>query len=164
MVLVLSTREPKLSLLQFDAGKLWMFGAILIWAWYTLLLRAKPADVPQMVTLVASILVALAAMLVLLLIRGFEQPEVSGSTVLAVLYMAVFASALGFLFWSYGISVVGPEKGGQFVHLMPIFGSVLAVTLLGEEISVGLLAGAACVIAGIVLVNRRQEPVLQHSP
>lgn len=162
-VLVLSGRENELSFVQFDAGKLWMLGAILVWAWYTLLLRAKPADVPQSVILVASILVALTAMLALLLIRGFEQPEVSGSTVLAVLYIAVCASALGFLSWSYGISVIGPEKGGQFVHLMPIFGSVLAVILLGEEISVALLAGAACVIAGIVLVNRQRKAVLQDS-
>jgi drug/metabolite transporter (DMT)-like permease len=112
------------------------------------------------VTLVASILVALAVMLILLLVKGFEQPEVSDTTVMTVLYIAVFASALGFLFWSYGISVIGPEKGGQFVHLMPIFGSVLAVILLGEEISAALLAGAACVIAGIVLVNRGRKPVL----
>lgn len=161
IVMVLSGREHELSFLQFDAGKLWMLGAILIWAWYTLLLRAKPTDVPQMVTLVASILVALAAMLALMLIRGFEQPEVSASTAMAVLYIAVFASALGFLFWSYGISVIGPERGGQFVHLMPIFGSVLAVILLDEQISVPLLAGAACVIAGIVLVNRHQKAALQ---
>lgn len=162
-VLVLSGREHELSFVQFDAGKLWMLGAILIWAWYTLLLRTKPDDVPQTVTLVASILVALAAMLVLLLIRGFEQPQMSGDTVTAVFYIAVFASALGFLFWSYGISVIGPERGGQFVHLMPIFGSILAVLLLGEKISALLLTGAACVIAGIALVNRRQKPTLQHS-
>lgn len=157
MVLVLSGREQNLSLLQVDAGKLWMLGAILIWAWYTLLLRAKPVDVPQTVTLVASIVVALVAMLALLLVRGIEQPHVSGDTVWAVLYIAVFASALGFLFWSYGISVIGPERGGQFVHLMPIFGSILAVLLLGEEISAVMLAGAACIVAGIFLVNRRQK-------
>ena len=163
IVLALSGREHEFSFVQFDAGKLWMFGAILIWAWYTLLLRGKPTDAPQIVPLVASILVALAAMLVLLLVKGFEQPQMSGDTVTAVLYIAIFASALGFLFWSYGISVIGPESGGQFVHLMPIFGSVLAVILLGEEISAVLLAGAACIIAGIVLVNRRRKPVLQHA-
>ena len=138
-----------------------MLGAIVIWAWYTLLLRAKPVDVPQKVTLVASIVAALGAMLILLLIRGIEQPQMSGDTVWAVLYIAVFASAIGFLFWSYGIGVIGPERGGQFVHLMPIFGSVLAVLLLGEDISFVLLAGAACVVAGIVLVNRRSKPALQ---
>lgn len=161
LVLVLSGGDHGISLLQVDVGKLWMFGAILIWAWYTLLLRAKPAGVPQTVILVASIMVALAAMLVLLLVRGVEHPQMSGDTAIAVLYIAVFASALGFLFWSYGISVIGPERGGQFVHLMPIFGSLLAVLMLGEEISALMLAGAACVITGIVLVNRRQKPAPQ---
>ncbi|WP_106471840.1 DMT family transporter [Pukyongiella litopenaei] len=76
----------------------------------------------------------------------------------AVLYIAVFASATGFLFWTYGISVVGPERGGQFVHLMPVFGSVLAVLLLGEQVTVTLVAGAAGVVTGIILVNLRQRP------
>ncbi|MBN8183204.1 EamA family transporter [Roseibium aggregatum] len=56
--------------------------------------------------------------------------------------------------WSYGIGIIGPERGGQFVHLMPIFGSILAVLLLGEQLTFSLLAGAAFVVAGIVLVNR----------
>lgn len=160
MVLVLSGGQTGAALLQFDTGKLWMLGAILVWAWYTLLLRAKPGDVPQSVTLVASIAVALVAMLILLVFRGIERPQVSSETVWAVLYIAIFASAFGFLFWSYGISVIGPERGGQFVHLMPIFGSIMAVLLLGESITMMLLAGAACVVVGIILVNRRQKPVL----
>ncbi|MEW4458762.1 DMT family transporter [Roseibium algicola] len=153
-VLVLAGGTVGVSLLQVDTGKVWMLGAILIWAWYTLLLRQKPSAVPQSVTLVASILVALCVMAAFLLVRGVERPEFTEESLLAVAYIAVFASAIGFLLWSYGIGIIGPERGGQFVHLMPIFGSILAVLLLGEQLTFSLLAGAAFVVAGIVLVNR----------
>ena len=154
IVLLLSGEQESQSLFQIDAGKLWMIGAVLIWAWYTLLLRNKPSGVPQAVTLVASIVVGLLAMLLVQLFFGIEVPRINGEMILAILYIAIFASALGFLLWSYGISVIGPEVGGQLVHLMPIFGSILAITFLSESISSSLIAGAACVVVGIILVNR----------
>ncbi|WP_421780225.1 DMT family transporter [Kiloniella litopenaei] len=154
IILLLSGRQESTSLFQIDSGKLWMIGAVLIWAWYTLLLREKISCVPQTVTLVASITVGVLAMLFVQLFRSIEVPQINGETVLAILYIAIFASALGFLLWSYGISVIGPEAGGQFVHLMPIFGSILAIIFLNEDISVSLFAGAACVVVGIILVNR----------
>ncbi|WP_299376481.1 DMT family transporter, partial [uncultured Kiloniella sp.] len=120
-----------------------------------LLLREKISGVPQTVTLVASITVGLLAMLFVQLFRGIEVPLINGETVLAIIYIAIFASALGFLLWSYGISVIGPEVGGQFVHLMPIFGSILAIIFLNEDISTSLIVGAACVVAGIILVSRQ---------
>lgn len=155
IVLILSGGGAGASLFAIDAGKVWMLGAVLIWAWYTLMLRSNPVDVPQTVSLVASIIVALVMMLALLLLRGIEPPQLNRDMVLAILYIAILPSALGFLLWSYGISVIGPEQGGQFIHLMPIFGSVLAVLFLGESITLSLVAGAICVIIGIILVNRR---------
>ncbi|CUJ29773.1 DMT family transporter [Cognatishimia activa] len=157
IVLILSGGGAGASLFAIDAGKVWMLGAVLIWAWYTLILRSNPVNVPQTVSLVASIIVALVMMLALLLVRGIEPPQMNRDMVLAILYIAILPSALGFLLWSYGISVIGPEQGGQFIHLMPIFGSILAVLFLGESITLSLVAGAVCVIAGIVLVNRRDK-------
>ncbi|MEE2946225.1 MAG: DMT family transporter [Pseudomonadota bacterium] len=157
IVLILSGGGAGASLFAIDAGKVWMLGAVLIWAWYTLMLRSNPVNVPQTVSLVASIIVALVMMLALLLVRGIEPPQMNRDMVLAILYIAILPSALGFLLWSYGISVIGPEQGGQFIHLMPIFGSILAVLFLGESITLSLVAGAVCVITGIVLVNRRDK-------
>jgi drug/metabolite transporter (DMT)-like permease len=140
---------------QIDIGSLWMLGAILIWAAYSLLLRRQPATLPQHVTLAASVLVGLCIMGPLIAIQGVEPFEMTGSTVAALLYIAVFASLLGFLFWSWGLSRVGPERAGQFIHLMPIFGAILAVLLLGERLLPAHGIGAAMAVCGIVLVNRK---------
>jgi drug/metabolite transporter (DMT)-like permease len=69
----------------------------------------------------------------------------------------VFASLVAFLLWSYGVNEIGAARAGQFVNLMPVFGAVLAVVLLGERITASQVVGAAFVFAGILLVQRKSE-------
>ena len=48
------------------------------------------------------------------------------------------------------MAVIGPERAGQYVHLMPIFGAVLSTLLLGEAIVTAQLVGGAFVFAGLL--------------
>lgn len=161
--LVLITRlDPTvITGLSFNPGDLWMLGAILAWAIYSVLLQRRPADLPQDVTLASSIAIALvllvpAALVVGPAAFGTGGPiEPSFRVIGSLLYIAVFASLVAYLLWSYGVTVLGPERAGQFVHLMPVFGTVLAILLLGEAILLAQVAGAICIFAGIVLVNRK---------
>jgi drug/metabolite transporter (DMT)-like permease len=79
-------------------------------------------------------------------------------TMAGIGYTAIFASVIAFLFWSYGVSQLGPSRAGQFINLMPIFGAALAFTLLGESPVPSQFAGGALVLAGIALVERRPKP------
>jgi drug/metabolite transporter (DMT)-like permease len=137
----------------FDLGAVWMGGAVVVWAAYTLLLRHRPAALPQDVTLAGSVIVALALMLPLLAWGGTDGIRWTPSVAAAVAYIAIFASLLGFGLWSYGVSVLGPEPSGQFVHLMPVFGTALAIVLLGETLLPVHIAGGALILAGLVLIN-----------
>lgn len=140
-------------------GDLWMIVAVLLWAVYSLLLRRRPADLPQDVALAASIVPAIALLLPAVTLSATVAPLALTPRLLAALtYIAVFASLIAFLLWSYGVSTIGPERAGQFVQLMPVFGAALAVVLLGETIVLPQLAGALCVFAGIALVQRRPRP------
>ena len=128
---------------------------------YSLLLRRRPADLPGDVALAASIVPALVLLLpvVALSATGAPPAPLTPRVLGALLYIALFASLLGFLLWSYGVAVLGPERAGQFVHLMPVFGVALAVPLLGEAIAPAQWAGGLCVLAGIALVQwRRRGP------
>lgn len=141
--------------LAFRSGDLWMLGGVVTWAAYSLLLRRRPADLPQAVTLAASIIVALALLLPCLLLGSAPvlAPFGSALTLAGVGYIAVFASAIAFLCWSYGVSKLGPTRSSQFIHLMPVFGAALAIGLLGEVPSAQQLVGAAVVFAGIACVE-----------
>lgn len=151
---ILILRGSGESLGTVDPGKVWMTAAVLVWAVYSLLLRRRPPELPQDVTLAGSVAAGLVVMLALAMFTGLRPIAVSPGLVAAVLYIAVFASLAGFLLWSQGVSGIGPERAGQFIHLMPLFGTVLAILLLGERPTLAQGLGAVCVVAGIVLVNR----------
>jgi drug/metabolite transporter (DMT)-like permease len=137
-----------------NPGDPWMLAAVLVWTIYALLLRRRPPDLPQDVTLAASIAVALALLVPAFLVTGATLPRAPGTVAItAILYIAVFASLVAFLLWSYGVNEIGAARAGQFVYLMPVFGPALAIAILGETVTPAQVAGAICVFAGIVLVN-----------
>jgi drug/metabolite transporter (DMT)-like permease len=142
-----------------NIGDLWMVAAVAVWAVYSLLLRRRPADLPQTVTLVSSIAVALPMLLPFTLLAasgGSFHP--STSALLGTLYIAIFGSVIGFMFWSHGVADLGPARAGQFVHLMPVFGAALSFVFLGEPLSFPQVLGASFVLAGIVLMETRRSP------
>jgi drug/metabolite transporter (DMT)-like permease len=141
----------------FNAGDLWMLAAVVVWAGYSLLLRRRPADLPQMVTLVSSIAVALPMLLPFMLLAASGNPlHLSVPVLLGTFYVAIFGSVIGFLFWSHGVTDLGPARAGQFVHLMPVFGAALSFLFLGEPLSLSQVFGAGFVLSGIVLIEARR--------
>jgi drug/metabolite transporter (DMT)-like permease len=132
-------------------GDAWMLAAVPTWAAYALLLRRRPADLPQDVALAASTVAGIALLLPVVALSGAPPPAPTPAFVAALFYTAAGASLAGFLLWSHGVSVLGPERAGQFVHLMPLFGAALAGALLGETFTQAQLGGAATVLAGIAL-------------
>ncbi len=154
-IVILVTRGDLGTLTQwrFNIGDLWMLCAVVLWVGYTLALKQRPKDLSADTTLAASIVLALALMVPLL---GLFPPTLALDTgsMLAIGYIAVFASLIGFLLWSWGVDRAGTERAGQFVHLMPVFGSILAVVILGETITAIQIGGAILALSGLVLVVR----------
>jgi drug/metabolite transporter (DMT)-like permease len=147
----------------FNAGDLWMLAAVVVWAGYSLLLRRRPADLPQMTTLVSSIAVALPMLLPFTLLAASGNPfHLSVSVLLGTFYIAIFGSVIGFLFWSHGVSDLGPARAGQFVHLMPVFGAALSFVFLGEPLSFPQVFGAGFVLFGILLIEISRRPVVHR--
>ncbi len=136
-----------------------MLAAVMVWAAYTLLLRRRPADLSPTVTLAASMSFGAALMLpVAALNLPFAHLVVSPGAVGALAYIVVFPSILAFWLWSQGVARIGPERAGQFVHLMPVFGAILAMAILDEQIVAAQVLGALVVFAGIgvVALGKRQ--------
>ncbi len=72
----------------------------------------------------------------------------------AVLYVAIFPSLLAQLFYARGIDLIGANRAGLFINLVPIFGSVLAIALLGEVFRWYHMTGLILVVGGIFLAER----------
>jgi drug/metabolite transporter (DMT)-like permease len=67
----------------------------------------------------------------------------------------IFPSALAYLFFNRGIALIGPNRAAPFLHLVPVFGSAMAILLLGEKLRLFHLIGYALVLSGVIIASRR---------
>ncbi|MBA2485143.1 MAG: DMT family transporter [Nitrospira sp.] len=86
-----------------------------------------------------------------LLLPGIAPVPISGW--LALVYLIVFATALGQQAWLYGVQGVGPSRAGVFVNLIPVSALLLSAPVLGEVIGVREVAGMVLILAGVWLVG-----------
>jgi drug/metabolite transporter (DMT)-like permease len=146
-----------LKTLSFNIGDVWMLIACLFYAGYTLGLRHRPA-IPGLVFFAAMAGVAFISSLPLIgleIAQGTAQfPTPKGWLIL--LYVAVMPSLLSQLFYMRGVELIGPARAGLFVNLVPVFGALLAVLLLGEPFAYYHALGLVLVLGGIWLAEQRR--------
>lgn len=80
----------------------------------------------------------------------------SFSTGICILFLGVLASYYAFFIWYRGIEMLGPVKTTTFQYFNPLFGSVTAMILLGEPITLYLVGGGSLIIGGVWMVNRNR--------
>lgn len=85
--------------------------------------------------------------------RDLENAEADGW--LPILYLAVFGTVVAFVLFYEGVSRIGPARAASFAMLVPIFGVLSSVALLGEKLRINLVVGGAAIIAGLWLIQRR---------
>ena len=145
-----------LTELAFNVGDLWMLAACILYAVYTALLRLRPA-VHWLSFLFAIFFVG--AMLLLPFYIGesllaYPMP-VSLRALMAIGYVSLFASAIGYGAYNRAVELLGANTAGLSVYLVPVFGTVFAVLLLDERPELYQLVGIALIVAGILLATRR---------
>lgn len=140
----------------FNRGDIWCLVALVIYAYYTAALRQRPPMHP-----LSFLAVAMgwgAVMLTPFLaweIASGRTMVFDAVTVATFAYVCIFPSLLGYLFLNRGIELIGANRAAPFVHLVPVFGSVLAIVVLGEPLQVFQAVGYALVFAGITIATRR---------
>ena len=157
-VLTLVSRGEMANLLAFriNSGDLWVLGAAFIWAVYSISLRWRPLAITAPVFLSVTMMVGVLVLSPIFWFNLNHEPafEFSAGNMLAIAYVALFASIGAYMFWNQGVKVVGAGTAGQFIHLMPVFGTTMAVVFLSEQLYWFHLAGAAAIALGIILSLR----------
>ncbi len=143
--------------LQLNVGDVWMLAAIVIYAAYTTLLRRKPA-VHGLSFVVATFAIGAVELLPFYLWETITQRAVEPTAVtfLAVGYVALFPSIVAYLCFNRVVELVGANTAGLAIHLVPVFGSLLAVLFLGEQPHLYHGVGIALIATGIALATRRR--------
>ena len=144
--------------LSFNKGDLWILVGSLDWAIYSIFLkRYRPTELSALSFLGSTMILGLLFLLPIYLLNPFNEAGllINQDSVLTLLYIALFPSIFAYLAWNYGISKVGASIGGQYIHLMPLFGALLAVIFLGEQIRMYHLLGGLAIAIGLWLSMRR---------
>lgn len=155
VVLITRGELASLSGLEFNRGDLWMMVAVPNWALYCVLLRRRPPALEPGVLLTVSIaagLLFLTPAFLVELIRGTDF-RFNTETIASLVYVALFASVIAFVCWNRGVSAVGANRAGLFMHLIPVFSALLAMGLLGEDLLGHHLAGIFLIVIGIYLTT-----------
>jgi drug/metabolite transporter (DMT)-like permease len=69
-------------------------------------------------------------------------------------YTGVFPAFLGYIFYNRAVGEVGASRAGLFIHLMPVFSTLLAMVFLGEAPHLYHLVGIGLILSGIWLTTR----------
>ena len=136
-----------------------MVVAMFSWAMYSALLRKKKLELSQLSllqTIITAGLIFLLPAYLAELSLGYKA-NINLPFVLTLTYVVLFPGLASFIFWIKGIAIIGSNRSGIFLHLMPIFSTIMAILIFGEKFMIFHSIGAVLIIAGIILSSRGQH-------
>ena len=145
--------------LNFNKGDLWMVVAMFSWALYSALLRKKKLELSQLSllqTIISAGLVFLLPAYLIELSLGYRA-NIHLPFILTLTYVVLFPGLASFILWIKGISIIGSNRSGIFLHLIPIFSTIFAIIIFKEKFMLYHLIGAILIILGIILSSKKNE-------
>ena len=157
LVILLHGDLTTLSSIEFNKGDLIFIVALVIFGLYSVLTLKRPAI--HGLSFVAFTFGCGAACLIPLWIwELISRPVMTfdARNLAALFYVAVFPSTLAYLCFNRGVQLIGANRAAPFFHVVPVFGSVMAIAFLGERPQLFHIIGFALVLAGVYAASRKQ--------
>lgn len=160
---ILSRGDPvALTSIHLNKGDLIFTTALIIFGLYSVLAVKRPAIHPlTFMGFTSGYATVLLIPAVIAEAASGHTPSLSVNNALTLGYVAIFPSILAYLFFNRGVELIGANRAAPFFHLIPVFGSVLAIAFLGERPQLFHVAGYALVLTGVVIAARRTSAVAE---
>tara|TARA_B100000123_G_scaffold272025_1_gene253334 strand:- start:2300 stop:3163 length:864 start_codon:yes stop_codon:yes gene_type:complete len=143
--------------LDFNKGDITMVVAMFSWALYSALLKKQSHKLSQLSFLEVIITFGLIFLIPIYFIEyqiGYritlEKPFI-----MILSYVVLFPGLASFILWIKGISLIGANRSGVFLHLMPILSAIMAMIIFKEKFMLYHILGAVFIVTGIVLSNKK---------
>ncbi len=142
--------------IAFNRGDVWFVIALLFYGFYAAMLRKRPAIHPLSFLAVGMGVGAIFLIpFVVFEVESGRTFVLDTESLLSFAFICIFPSLLGYLFLNRGIELIGANRAAPFIHLVPVFGSVLAIVLLGERFELFHAVGYGLVFSGITVATRK---------
>ena len=142
---------------DFYSGDLFILLAVTSWALYSIFLKKNETGVSGFSFLYISFGLTVILLFPVYLFDIFIQGnylKLSSQSLLAIGYTGIFPSIFSYICWNTGVALIGANKSGPYLHLMPIFGGILAFFIFQETLQIYHYAGIVSVIVGIKITNK----------
>ncbi len=147
----------RITSLNFNKGDLWMLVCVITWSLYSTLLKKYKFRISQF-----SLIQLMVSVGILFLIPQYFYEQSIGLEVkfnksffLILFYVVIFPAIFAYYCWQKGIEIIGPNRATMFIQLMPLFSALMAIIIFKENFKLFHFAGAAFIVTGIYLSNKK---------
>jgi drug/metabolite transporter (DMT)-like permease len=149
----------KLINLDLNKGDLWLLVAMLSWAIYSTMLRTHKTGLNYLSFMTAIVSIGLIFLFPQFLFELSNRQVIKFNipVILITGYVIFFAGIGSYILWNKAVVIVGPNKAGIFLHLMPVFSSFMAIFLLNEKLMNFHIIGATIIVIGIYLSSKKSR-------
>jgi len=157
IIIITKANFEILKNLNFNKGDITMVVAMLSWALYSTLLKRQKYEISQLSLLQVVMSFGLVFLIPVYFIEyqlGFRI-TLDKPFILILFYVVLLPGLASFILWIKGISMIGANRSGVFLHLMPILSAIMAMIIFNEKFMFYHMLGACFIIAGILLSNKK---------
>jgi len=161
IIIITKANLEILKSLDFNKGDITMVVAMFSWALYSTLLKRQKYEISQISLLQVVISFGLIFLIPIYFIEyqiGFRI-NLEKPFILILSYVVLFPGLASFILWIKGISLIGANRSGIFLHLMPILSALMAMIIFDEKFMFYHILGACFIITGILLSNKKTQNV-----
>jgi len=143
--------------LNFNKGDVYMVIAIISWGIYSAFLKKKTFDI----SLLSLVHVVCTFGLIILLpaflfeIAQGKTTEINSNLIFILLYIAIFPSIGSYYCWAGAVSIIGANRAGIFLSLIPLFSTIFAMIFFNEKFLFFHFIGSVLIILGLFLSNKK---------
>jgi len=157
IIIITKANFEILKNLNFNKGDITMVVAMFSWALYSTLLKKQKYEISQLSLLQVVMSFGLAFLIPIYFIEyqlGFRI-TLDKPFILILSYVVLLPGLASFILWIKGISMIGANRSGVFLHLMPILSAIMAMIIFNEKFMFYHMLGACFIITGILLSNKK---------
>jgi drug/metabolite transporter (DMT)-like permease len=158
LVILLHGDLTTLSNIQFNEGDLIFLAAMVVFGLYSVLTLKRP-EIHGLSFVAFTFGCGAACLIPLLIWELFTRPVMAldARNIASLFYVAVFPSTLAYLCFNSSVLLIGANRAAPFFHVVPVFGSLMAIVFLGERPQLFHIIGFALVLTGVFVASRKQS-------
>lgn len=157
LVILLHGDLTTLKSIEFNKGDIIFTVALAIFGFYSVLSLKRP-EIHGLSFVAFTFGCGAASLIPLLIWELLSRPvmQLDTNNLLMLFYVAVFPSTVAYLCFNRGVQLIGANRAAPFFHVVPVFGSVMAIVFLGERPQLFHIIGFALVLTGVFVASRKQ--------